>query len=98
MSFQVRREEEASARSAAGEQPMLLSQQQGRQSEQNGRKMVGEMPQAPARPASEWTETVCVLSKSETAALFQRACQVFMSKKDQRSFDAVYQVCHPPHH
>ena len=38
------------------------------------------------------SETVVGLSQSETVALFQRACQVFMAQKDERSFDAVYQV------
>ena len=43
------------------------------------------------RPPSR-SATVVGLSKSETQALFHRACQVFMTKQDQRSFDAVYQV------
>ena len=38
------------------------------------------------------SETVVGLSQSETVALFQRACQVFMAQKDEQSFDAVYQV------
>ena len=38
--------------------------------------------------------TVCGLSVSETNALFHRACEVFMKQKDERSFEAVYQVKH----
>jgi hypothetical protein len=53
-------------------------------------KMLGET--GTVQIGTDWPETICGLSHSETAALFMRACQVFMAKKDQRSFDAVYQV------
>ena len=43
------------------------------------------------RPGSR-SETVCGLSKLETSALFHRACQVFMQRKNDTSFSAVYQV------
>jgi len=39
------------------------------------------------RPGSR-SETVCGLSKLETSALFHRACQVFMQRKNDTSFNS----------